>query len=47
MPLYVDSDDVIQHITFGDQIVAERPLKYSWTKQLIDNLWFLVCGRGK
>lgn len=42
--MYVDEDKVIQRITFGDSFVAEKPLRESVVRQVIDQLWFLLFG---
>lgn len=43
MPMYIDENDVIQRITFND-FVAEKPLKESAVRKLVNSLWFLVFG---
>lgn len=43
MPMYVDENEVIVRITF-DRPACEPPLKESWVRKLMDNLWFLIYG---
>lgn len=44
MPLYIDTDNTIQRITFNDTFVAEKPIRESVLRKFMDNVWSIIFG---